>query len=133
MLSAIQDITRVCLQFVDQFPSGNFLPVTALGIAYIIEQISMFICERYLDIARAHAVGTASVGISHVFGISAQTLEVLETLHLRYFDWLHDARNSWIPISDIAYTATARRQLYPFGISIDVWGRGPTCPGSCKR
>ncbi|KAG1901393.1 uncharacterized protein F5891DRAFT_1222928 [Suillus fuscotomentosus] len=76
------------------------------------------IVEEYKKQAKAPASGT-----SYVFGISAKTREVLETLRLRYFDWLHDARNRWIPISDIAYTATARRQLYPFRISIDVGGK----------
>ncbi|KAG2033473.1 hypothetical protein BDR03DRAFT_1094387 [Suillus americanus] len=66
---------------------------------------------------QAHASATAT---SYVFGISAKTREVLETLRLSYFRWLHDGRNRSIPISDIAYTATARRQLYPFRISVDV-------------
>ncbi|KAG1779037.1 thiolase-like protein [Suillus placidus] len=65
--------------------------------------------------AKAFASGT-----SYVFGISAKSREVLETLRLRYLEWLHDARNRSIPMSDIAYTATARRQLYPFRISVDV-------------
>ncbi|KAG2147424.1 polyketide synthase [Suillus bovinus] len=63
-------------------------------------------------------------GTSYVFGISAKTREVLETLRSHYFEWLHDARNRWIPMSDIAYTATARRQLHPFRISVDVGNKG---------
>ncbi|KAG1799182.1 hypothetical protein EV424DRAFT_1352384 [Suillus variegatus] len=54
-------ITRACLQFVDQFPSGSLLPVTAPSLAHIIEHFSMFTRAQYLDIARAHAVRTASV------------------------------------------------------------------------
>ncbi|KAG1818621.1 putative polyketide synthase [Suillus subaureus] len=73
------------------------------------------IVEEYPKQAKAPASG-----ISYVFGISAKSREVLETLRLSYFRWLHDARNRSIPMSDIAYTATARRQLYPFRISIDV-------------
>ncbi|KAG1780576.1 polyketide synthase [Suillus placidus] len=73
------------------------------------------IVEEYPKQAKAFASGT-----SYVFGISAKSREALETLRLRYFEWLHDARNRSIPMSDIAYTATARRQLYPFRISVDV-------------
>ncbi|KAG1882765.1 polyketide synthase [Suillus subluteus] len=73
------------------------------------------IVEEYPKQAKSAASGT-----SYVFGISAKSREVLETLRLSYFRWLHDARNRSISISDIAYTATARRQLYPFRISVDV-------------
>ncbi|KAG1780668.1 thiolase-like protein [Suillus placidus] len=73
------------------------------------------IVEEYPKQAKAFASGT-----SYVFGISAKSREVLETLRLRYFEWLHDARNRSIPMSDIAHTATARRQRYPFRISVDV-------------
>ncbi|KAG2066907.1 ketoacyl-synt-domain-containing protein [Suillus decipiens] len=73
------------------------------------------IVEEYPKPAKSPASGT-----SYVFGISAKTREVLETLRGSYFRWLHDARNRSIHISDIAYTATARRQLHPFRISVDV-------------
>lgn len=57
---------------------------------------------------------------SYVFGVSAKSREVLEDLRRRYIQWLRDARNRVIPLSDIAYTATARRQLYPFRISVNA-------------
>ncbi|KAG2123824.1 polyketide synthase [Suillus clintonianus] len=73
------------------------------------------IVEEYTRQAKAPASGA-----SYVFGISAKTREVLETLRVSYFKWLHDGRNRSVPMSDIAYTATARRQLYPYRISVDV-------------
>lgn len=44
---------RVCLQSVDQFPSGNLLPVT---VGRIMNHFSMFTGEQYLEMAREHAV-----------------------------------------------------------------------------
>lgn len=44
---------RVCLQSVDQFPSGNLLPVT---VGRIMDHFSMFTGEQYLEMAREHAV-----------------------------------------------------------------------------
>lgn len=63
---------------------------------------------------------TSASATTYIFGISAKSHEVLEDLRLRYIQWLHDARNRLIPLSDIAYTATARRQLYPFRISVNA-------------
>ncbi|KAG1732441.1 putative polyketide synthase [Suillus paluster] len=73
------------------------------------------IVEEYPKHAKASAIAT-----SYVFGISAKSPEVLENLRLRYIQWLRDARNRLIPLGDIAYTATARRQIYPFRISVDA-------------
>ncbi|KAG0708446.1 putative polyketide synthase [Suillus ampliporus] len=73
------------------------------------------IVEEYPKQMKASASAT-----SYVFGISAKSREVLENLRLCYIQWLRDARNRLIPLSDIAYTVTARRQLYPFRISIDA-------------
>lgn len=55
---------------------------------------------------------------SFVVGISAKSARALENLRSRYMRWLGDARNYDVPFSDIAYTATARRQLYPFRLSV---------------
>ncbi|OAX36486.1 putative polyketide synthase [Rhizopogon vinicolor AM-OR11-026] len=73
------------------------------------------ILEEYPKQAKASASAT-----SYIFGISAKSREVLEDLRLRYIQWLRDARNRLIPLRDIAYTATARRQLYPFRISVNA-------------
>ncbi|KAF8897468.1 hypothetical protein BD779DRAFT_1667443 [Infundibulicybe gibba] len=58
-------------------------------------------------------------GSSLVFGLSAKTDEALETLRSRYLAWLEssecDAR-----LSDIAYTMTARRQIFSYRISVQA-------------
>ena len=55
---------------------------------------------------------------SFVFGLSAKSAGALENLRSRYSEWLGDARNCDVPLGDIAYTATARRQLYPFRLAV---------------
>lgn len=55
---------------------------------------------------------------SFVFGISAKSAGALESLRSRYLQWLGDAQNCNVPLGDIAYTATARRQLYPFRLVV---------------
>ncbi|KAG9308914.1 putative polyketide synthase [Chiua virens] len=56
--------------------------------------------------------------VSLVFGLSAESVGALERLRSRCMQWLSDARNHDVPFGDIAYTATARRQLYPFRLSV---------------
>ncbi|OJA19511.1 hypothetical protein AZE42_03211 [Rhizopogon vesiculosus] len=73
------------------------------------------ILEEYPKQAKASASAT-----SYIFGVSAKSREALEDLRLRYIQWLRDARNRLIPLRDIAYTATARRQLHPFRISVNA-------------
>lgn len=58
-----------------------------------------------------------------VFGISAKTASALENLRLRYIQWLRDARNHRVPLCDIAYTATARRQMYPLRLAVAAEGK----------
>ncbi|KAF8549489.1 hypothetical protein OG21DRAFT_1525769 [Imleria badia] len=64
-----------------------------------------------------------------IFGISTKLAEALENLRSRYMQWLGDARNSNVPLGNIAYTATARRQLYPFRLVVTPrdkhWGVVP--------
>ncbi|KAF9219881.1 putative polyketide synthase [Gyrodon lividus] len=59
-----------------------------------------------------------SVTSPFVLGISAKSADALENLRCRYMQWLRDARNHTVPLRDIAYTATARRQLYPFRLAV---------------
>ena len=54
---------------------------------------------------------------SFVFGISAKSAGALEILRSRYMRWLADTRNHDVPFKDIAYTATARRPIYPFRLA----------------
>ena len=55
-------------------------------------------------------------GTSYVFGLSAKTGPALEALCSKYLAWLQD-----IPaqrILDLAYTMTARRQVYPYRLAV---------------
>lgn len=63
--------------------------------------------------------GTASF----VVGISAKSAGALESLRSRYIQWLRDAQNHNVHFGDIAYTATARRQLYPFRFAVTARGK----------
>ncbi|KAF9240177.1 putative polyketide synthase [Melanogaster broomeanus] len=59
-----------------------------------------------------------SVTSFFVLGISAKSADALENQRSRSIQWLRDTRNHEVPLSDIAYTATARRQLYPFRLAV---------------
>ncbi|KAH7885548.1 putative polyketide synthase [Phlebopus sp. FC_14] len=59
-----------------------------------------------------------SQAVSVVFGISAKSAGALDKMRMQYIRWLRDARNHKVSLCDIAYTATARKQLYPFRISV---------------
>jgi acyl transferase domain-containing protein len=50
--------------------------------------------------------------MSFVFGLSAKTLPALEEFRTNYMDWLRSSESANIPLVDIAYTATAQRQIY---------------------
>ncbi|KAJ7022589.1 putative polyketide synthase [Mycena alexandri] len=50
--------------------------------------------------------------MSFVFGLSAKTIPALEELSAIYIDWLRSSASTDVPLSDIAYTATARRQIF---------------------
>ncbi|KAG1727831.1 polyketide synthase [Suillus lakei] len=124
--SELQSIRAVLCRARD---SGNPLHVTSIkanighleaasGAAGLAKLLLMF--QHDTIPAQISLQDIEPTGTSYVFGISAKSREVLETLRLRYFEWLHDGRNRSIPMSDIAYTATARRQLHPFRISVDV-------------
>jgi acyl transferase domain-containing protein len=55
---------------------------------------------------------------SFVFGLSAKTESSLSVLRSRYVAWLQSPESDGIRLCDIAYTATARRQLYPYRIAV---------------
>ncbi|KAJ7712367.1 putative polyketide synthase [Mycena metata] len=57
---------------------------------------------------------------SFVFGLSAKTIPALEELRAKYIDWLRDPASADVPLSDIAYTATARRQIYSCRIVVSA-------------
>ncbi|KAJ7133377.1 hypothetical protein C8R44DRAFT_849492 [Mycena epipterygia] len=68
------------------------------------------------------AAATRSIrdDMAFVFGLSAKTLPVLEELRAKYIDWLRSAASADVPLSDIAYTATARRQIYNCRIAVSA-------------
>ncbi|KAF7977208.1 hypothetical protein HWV62_4469 [Athelia sp. TMB] len=55
-----------------------------------------------------------------VFGISAKTEKALASLRSSYISWLRRPENANIPLTDIAYTATARRQIYEYRLALSV-------------
>lgn len=66
--------------------------------------------ESPLPSAKSHPV---------IFGFSAKTLDAIEELHLSYLTHLRSISGQTIPsLRDLAYTSTARRQLYPYRVSI---------------
>jgi acyl transferase domain-containing protein len=70
------------------------------------------IVEEYIK--PAHHSTTSHFAV----GISANSADALENLRCRYIQWLRDPRNHKVPLCDIAYTATARRQLSPFRLAV---------------
>ncbi|KAK7036095.1 Non-reducing polyketide synthase tera [Favolaschia claudopus] len=58
-----------------------------------------------------------------VFGVSAKTVPALEELRTKYISWLQDDATRHIPLSDIAYTTTARRQIYDCRLAVSASGR----------
>ncbi|KAF8215370.1 hypothetical protein K438DRAFT_1801130 [Mycena galopus ATCC 62051] len=57
---------------------------------------------------------------SLVFGLSAKTVPALEELRAKYLQWLRSPASASISLSDIAYTATARRQIYNCRLAVSA-------------
>ncbi|KAH7909034.1 putative polyketide synthase [Hygrophoropsis aurantiaca] len=53
-----------------------------------------------------------------VVGLSAKSEAALERLRTQYIQWLRNFQNKDIALNDIAYTATARRQIYPYRLAV---------------
>lgn len=58
-----------------------------------------------------------------VFGMSAKTQNSLNALKNRCLQWLQNGASENVSLSDIAYTLTARRQIYPYRISVAASGK----------
>ena len=60
----------------------------------------------------------APSSVPYVFGLSAKTDAALVSMRLRVVDWLDsaDAKNAFL--SDVAYSLTARRQIYEYRVSL---------------
>ncbi|PPQ69908.1 hypothetical protein CVT24_003242 [Panaeolus cyanescens] len=54
----------------------------------------------------------------YVFGLSAHASLNLEIMRSNFISWLHDTSSQHISLADIAYTSTARRQLYSHRMAI---------------
>jgi acyl transferase domain-containing protein len=61
--------------------------------------------------------------MAFVFGLSAKTEVALEELRLRYVEYLESPLNGTARLCDIAYTATARRQIYPYRLAVSASNR----------
>lgn len=70
--------------------------------------------EEYRE--KSSPTSTAQENI--LFGLSAKTQSALDTLRSRYMAWLQNPESVNVALSDIAYTATARRQIYPYRLAI---------------
>ncbi|KAJ3839646.1 putative polyketide synthase [Lentinula raphanica] len=57
-------------------------------------------------------------GHALVFLVSAKDEHALEKLRLKYVDWLQSKESECVPLADIAYSMTARRQLYPYRLTV---------------
>jgi len=55
---------------------------------------------------------------SYVFGISAKDVGALDSLRFKLITWLQDSDNEEISLLDLAYTLTARRQLYAHRLAV---------------
>ncbi|KAJ6526457.1 polyketide synthase [Mycena capillaripes] len=53
-----------------------------------------------------------------VFGLSAKTVPALKELRTKYIDWLRSPASANVELSDIAYTMTARRQIYGYRMAV---------------
>jgi acyl transferase domain-containing protein len=54
----------------------------------------------------------------HVFGISAKTEIALASIRVRMVDWLNSANTQHVSLGSIAYSLTARRQIYEHRVSL---------------
>ncbi|KAJ6585673.1 polyketide synthase [Mycena capillaripes] len=76
--------------------------------------------EEHLKLRASHPIPTDT---SFVFGLSAKTAPALQELHTKYVDWLRSPASADVPLSDIAYTATARRQIFSCRIAVSASSR----------
>lgn len=81
------------------------------------------ILEEFTTEALPDALGESPLTLTKphpvIFGFSAKTLEAVEELQLCYLTHLRSISGPTVPsLRDFAYTSTARRQLYPYRVSI---------------
>ena len=61
---------------------------------------------------------SAASAFPYVFGLSAKTEVALARKRMRVVDWLNNADTQHASLSDIAYSLTARRQIYELRVSL---------------
>lgn len=59
-------------------------------------------------------------GMHYVFGLSAKDKNALEELRTRYLRYLGSVESSGVALSNIAYTSTARRQIFDYRLSVSA-------------
>ncbi|KAF5317486.1 hypothetical protein D9619_013156 [Psilocybe cf. subviscida] len=77
--------------------------------------------EEYVPKTRPELSGDTR---SFVFGISAKEKIALEKLRSQLVHWLKTPRRQDVSLADIAYTLTARRQIFPHRIAIAASSKG---------
>ena len=72
--------------------------------------------EEYMSAQSPFKLCESLNGISYVFGLSAKDGPSLDALHSKYLTWLQDIPTQ--RIIDVAYTMTARRQVYAYRLAV---------------
>lgn len=66
------------------------------------------------------SVAAVSQNTAFLFGLSAKSETALDELRSRYVEYLQSPASESTRFSDIAYTATARRQIYPYRLAVSA-------------
>jgi acyl transferase domain-containing protein len=73
------------------------------------------VLQEYVPLANSKESGPSLV--PYIFGLSAKTEAALVSMRMRMIDYLDSADAQNVPLSDIAYSLTARRQIYEYRVS----------------
>ncbi|KIY47273.1 ketoacyl-synt-domain-containing protein [Fistulina hepatica ATCC 64428] len=74
--------------------------------------------EEFAGQAFASNVDVPANSTSFVVGLSAKTVSALEVLRKKYIVWLTGSDSRHLDFGNIAYTMTARRQLYTYRLAV---------------
>ncbi|KAJ7051783.1 putative polyketide synthase [Mycena amicta] len=77
------------------------------------------VLEEYIP----KSVDDVNATMAFVFGLSAKTPVALEDLRLKYIDWLRSPLSVSLSLANVAYTMTARRQIYPHRLAVSASSR----------
>ncbi|KAJ7636736.1 acyl transferase/acyl hydrolase/lysophospholipase [Roridomyces roridus] len=69
------------------------------------------------------AVASVPEDMFFVFGLSAKTPSAFEELRGKYINWLGGSTSASLSLADIAYTMTARRQIYRYRLAVSASSR----------